>query len=94
VSGPWSKSNLNSPKGLAVDPVSDLLWVTDTGEVPLKVYDIRGRNWVLLGEEGTQPGEFNRPRGIEIDTEREVIWMADTGNDRLQWARLIRHSHS
>ncbi|MBN1624689.1 MAG: hypothetical protein JXN10_11595 [Clostridia bacterium] len=42
-----------------------------------------GANWVEIGSQGSEPGQFNNPHGMYINSDDE-LYVVDTGNNRIQ----------
>ncbi|KPK95488.1 MAG: hypothetical protein AMJ88_00700 [Anaerolineae bacterium SM23_ 63] len=71
--------------------INSLVW--DRGVSPVRLADltsavdpyplIEKQADLILGEEGSLPGQFNRPRGIAVASDG-TIYVADTGNHRIQ----------
>ena len=90
-SGPvlWSFSSFGNqdyfhqPSDIAVDSGHQLIYVADSGNNRIAVFDFDGRFVRSIGREGQGPGEFSRPTGICIlDDSRLAV--ADFGNNRIQ----------
>jgi len=80
------------PTGLAVDPEGNL-YVCDTLNDRIEVFDADGKFISTYGKNGDGPGYFARPKGIAIDSDGH-IWVADGMQDRVQvfnkeWQLLI-----
>lgn len=80
------------PSGLAVDAEGNL-YVCDTLNNRIEVFDADGKFISTYGKNGDGPGYFARPKGIAIDSDGH-IWVADGVQDRVQvfnneWQRLI-----
>lgn len=70
------------PSGIAVDKDGNL-YVADTLNDRIEVFDADGvflRTW---GKNGDGPGYFARPKGVAIDSDGHV-WVADGMQDRVQ----------
>ncbi len=70
------------PSGVAVDKEGNL-YVADTLNDRIEVFDADGgfiRTW---GKNGDGPGYFARPKGVTIDSDGH-IWVADGMQDRVQ----------
>lgn len=78
---------LEQPTGLFWDNELERLFVTDTGDQTIKVFDRRGNLEYVIGGRGDAPGQFNFPTYIWIDNGHELL-VTDTLNFRLQ--RLTR----
>ena len=80
------------PSGLAVDQDGNL-YVCDTLNDRIEVFDADGKFISTYGKNGDGPGYFARPKGIAIDGDGH-IWVADGMQDRVQvfnqqWQLLI-----
>ena len=69
------------------------LYVTDTMNNRIEVFDADGTFIEAYGKNGDGPGYFSRPKGIAIDGDGN-IWVADGMQDRVQvfnkqWQLLI-----
>jgi DNA-binding beta-propeller fold protein YncE len=72
----------SSPKNLAVDPTTGAVFVADTNNHRIQVFNAAGtfqREW---GGFGSGPGQFSSPRGLVVH-ENEV-YVADSNNHRIQ----------
>ena len=72
----------NFPRNLAVAP-DGRLYVADTGNHRIQVFDPQGNFVRQWGGPGEAPGHFNEPWGIAVDKEGNV-YVADTWNHRIQ----------
>lgn len=70
------------PTGLAVDDEGNL-YVCDTLNNRIEVFDADGTFIRAFGKHGDGPGYFARPKGITIDSDGH-IWVADGMQDRVQ----------
>jgi uncharacterized protein (TIGR03663 family) len=71
-----------APKGLAMDGQGNV-YVADSQNHRIQVFDGSGvllRQW---GQEGSGPGQFLEPWGLDVDAEGNV-YVADTWNHRIQ----------
>jgi sugar lactone lactonase YvrE len=80
------------PTGLAVDKDGNL-YVADTLNDRIEVFDADGQFIRTFGKNGDGPGYFGRPKGVAIDGDGH-IWVADGMQDRIQvfnreWQLLI-----
>jgi DNA-binding beta-propeller fold protein YncE len=73
---------LAEPKAVAVAP-SGLVYVADTMNHRVQVFDKDGKAVRQFGAEGTAAGQFNQPWGIAIAPTGDV-YVADTWNHRVQ----------
>ena len=85
------------PRGLAFDSTDDLLYVADSDNDRIQVFEMGSNNCPRadeiidgvcfieeFGSEGTGNGKFNTPIGITLDSRGEKLYVADSGNDRIQ----------
>src|SRR5215469_1885015 len=84
--------DLAKPSGLAVDADGNL-YVCDTLNDRVEVFDADGKFILAYGKNGDGPGYFARPKGVAIDSDGH-IWVADGMQDRVQvfnqqWQLLI-----
>lgn len=80
------------PSGLAVDADGNL-YVCDTLNDRIEVFDADGKFISTYGKNGDGPGYFARPKGVAVDSDGH-IWVADGMQDRVQvfnqqWQLLI-----
>lgn len=61
----------NYPTNLDVDP-DGRLYVVDTGNFRVQIFDSEGKFLKDLGEVGDTPGSFARPKGIALDSEGHI----------------------
>ena len=73
---------LNAPRNLAVGPDGSI-YVADSGNHRIQVFDENGNFLMQWGSEGTGPGQFSEPWGIAVSNEGQV-YVADTWNHRVQ----------
>ncbi len=79
---PIGKGQLRRPTGLAYEPSSKRLFVSDTQAHAIKVFDLQGNLVSTLGERGEGPGQFNYPTHIAVTHEK--LYVSDTLNARVQ----------
>ena len=70
------------PTNVAVDADANL-YVTDTYNNRVEVFDADGNFIRAWGKQGDRPGYFSRPKGIAIDSDGHV-WVADAVQDIIQ----------
>ena len=70
------------PRGIAVDALGRV-YVSDTGNKRIVIFDADGNYLTQIGSPGLQPGQFDEPVGLAFD-ERGNLYVADTWNQRVQ----------
>jgi uncharacterized protein (TIGR03663 family) len=70
------------PRSLAINDQGEV-YVTDTGNKRVQVFDLQGNFKRMFGGEGSGPGQFREEVGITLDKDGNV-WVADTWNSRVQ----------
>ena len=76
------------PSGIAVDSQLNV-YVLDTAQNAIQVFNSRGIPLYLFGKKGEADGEFNSPCGIFID-EKDQVYVADTNNQRIQIFEIVK----
>jgi uncharacterized protein (TIGR03663 family) len=69
------------PRGLAADAAGNL-YVADTKNHRIQVFDPTGRSLRAFGVKGSGDGQLNEPCGVAVDPQGD-IWVADTWNARI-----------
>lgn len=77
-----SPGDFAKPTNVAVDRDGNL-YVTDTWNDRIQIFDPDGNFIRAFGKAGDGPGYFARPKGIAVDSDGH-IWVADGVQDRLQ----------
>ncbi|MCR4395144.1 MAG: 6-bladed beta-propeller [Candidatus Saccharicenans sp.] len=72
----------NYPSGL--DVCFESVFVLDTMNDRIQVFDLQGSFKHSIGQRGKGPGEFNSPEGFFVEVETRKMYVADTRNLRLQ----------
>ena len=70
------------PRGIAVDG-QGRVYVADTGNKRILVYDQDGNFLQQIGNEGLAVGQFEEPVGLAFDSQGN-LYVADTWNQRIQ----------
>jgi uncharacterized protein (TIGR03663 family) len=73
---------MRNPKGIAFDDQGNL-YVADSQNHRIQVFDPNGQLGRQWGGEGTQPGQFKEPWGVAVAKNGDV-YVADTWNHRIQ----------
>ncbi|MDH3973846.1 MAG: 6-bladed beta-propeller [Deltaproteobacteria bacterium] len=74
---------LKRPTGIAVNEAKDRLYVSDTTDHNIKIFNLNGDFITLFGGRGTEAGKFNYPTHIFIGKD-EKIYVNDELNFRIQ----------
>ena len=74
--------NFSKPTNVAVDKDGNL-YVSDTYNDRVEIFDADGTFIRAFGRNGDGPGDFARPKGIAVDVDGHV-WVADSMLNRLQ----------
>lgn len=77
-----SPGDFSKPGGCAVDAEGNL-YVADTMNNRIEIFDADGQFIRTFGKNGDGPGYFSRPKGVAIDGDGH-IWVADGMQDRVQ----------
>lgn len=80
--GLYGNGILKRPTGIARDPVSRRIYVSDTHAHNIKIFDDRGRFIRAFGDRGEKPGQFNFPTHLTFKNNR--LYVTDTMNARIQ----------
>jgi DNA-binding beta-propeller fold protein YncE len=72
------------PVGLAVNPGSGDIYVTDIDRARIQRFDFDGNFDLGFGSFGSGDQQVNAPRGLAIDPRTNHVFVADTGNDRIK----------
>lgn len=73
---------LNYPSNVTIDR-ADNVYVTDSMNFTIKVYNRAGDLQRTIGEIGDSPGSFARPKGIAVDSDQQ-IYVVDATLDNFQ----------
>src|SRR5271157_4623801 len=74
--------NFSLPTNVAVDKEGNV-YVTDTMNNRVEIFDADGKFISAFGKNGDGPGQFARPKGIAIDKDGH-IWVVDAVQQRVQ----------
>ncbi len=77
VDGLWG------PRDIVVD-AQNHVYVADTGNKRIRVYDNMGKFLYNIGAPGAGQGQLNEPVGMVIDPKTEHLYVADTWNRRIE----------
>jgi outer membrane protein assembly factor BamB len=85
----WSFSSfgeddyLYNPSDIEVDYNRSLIYVADSGNDRVLVFDFEGKLQKIIGRQGQGPGEFSNPTGLDV-CEDGTLAVADVNNNRIQ----------
>jgi DNA-binding beta-propeller fold protein YncE len=79
---PESKGYFWGPRGIAVDS-NGRVFVADTGNKRIVVFDEEGNYITEFGTAGLDPGQFDEPVGVAV-AEDGTVFVTDTWNQRIQ----------
>lgn len=79
---PASTEYFWGPRGIAVDS-SGRVFVADTGNKRIMVFDKDGKYLTEFGSGGFDPGQFDEPVGVAVGVDG-TVYVADTWNQRIQ----------
>jgi predicted membrane-bound mannosyltransferase/sugar lactone lactonase YvrE len=79
---PASKGYFWGPRGIAVDS-QGRVFVADTGNKRIVVFDANGNYLTEFGSGGFDPGQFDEPVGVAIGSDG-TVYVTDTWNQRIQ----------
>ena len=77
-----SPETFSLPTNVAVDGDGNV-YVTDTINTRVQIFDAQGKFLSMFGKPGDGPGRFARPKGIAVDADGH-IWVADAAQNRVQ----------
>ncbi len=80
--GRFGAGVLSRPTGIAHDPMTGDVYVADTEQHDIKVFDAAGNLVELIGSRGNGEGLFNSPTHLSFEGGR--LYVADTLNFRVQ----------
>jgi DNA-binding beta-propeller fold protein YncE len=89
--GTIGTGHLTRPTGVAYEPSSGRIFVADTGDHQIKVFDLQGKILDVWGERGKGPGEFNFPTYLALADGK--LYVADTINARIQVLSTVNGKH-
>ncbi|ABX12943.1 Fibronectin type III domain protein [Nitrosopumilus maritimus SCM1] len=93
------EGEFDDPSGLALNSENDLLYVSDSDNDRIQIFEIvdgttcpDGTDEIIdgvcfvdeFGSTGTADGQFDSPLGIALDNSNDLLYVADSKNDRIQ----------
>jgi DNA-binding beta-propeller fold protein YncE len=79
----FGEAHLKRPVGIAYHPARKIIYIADTGDHNLKLFQPSGQFVETLGSRGTGPGQFNFPTYLWLDSIGN-LFISDTLNYRIQ----------
>lgn len=80
---PFIEGNLVHPTGIAFHSRKRLLYITDTSNHQIVVFDLQGLERFRIGGRGENPGYFNYPTDLCVDSGGD-LYVTDALNARIQ----------
>ncbi len=80
---PGSNDGFWGPRAIAVDD-QNRVYVADTGNKRIRVYDRTGKLLTTIGSAGAAPGQLNEPVGLAFDAKSQHLFVADSWNKRIE----------
>ncbi len=80
--GRFGDGELQRPTGIARNPVTGTIYVTDTVAHDIKLFDGEGKLLRSIGERGREEGTFNYPTHVSFADDR--LYVSDSMNFRIQ----------
>jgi len=74
---------LFKPSDIEVDHTRSLIYIADSGNNRILVFDFVGKLQKIIGREGQGPAEFSKPTGLFV-FENGTLAVADINNNRVQ----------
>ena len=85
--GDTEGGKLNGPRHASVDS-SGNIYVADTENHQIQVFDVNGNFLRKWGGYGTEPGKFKRPSGVHVSSDNKV-YVSELEGDRVQVFDLL-----
>ena len=74
---------LKNPSGLAYDEINNKLYISDTKNHVVRVFDDTGKSIATIGKKGNDNGEFSFPSYLAVD-KKGNLYVVDSFNFRVQ----------
>ena len=82
--GTIDNGTFNVPFGVAVNSFNDNVYVADTNNNRIQVFDGNGNFITSFGSAGSGNGQFSFPFGVAVNPSTGNVYVADTFNNRVQ----------
>ena len=83
--GPGSANGqLSNPWGIAIG-TDGLIYVTDSGNDRVEVFDGQGNYKRQWGSQGSGPGQFQIPAGIAVNGPASLVYVSSSYDDRIEY---------
>lgn len=73
----------HQPSDIEIDPYRSRIYVADSGNQRILVFDFQGKFLKIIGSKGQGPAEFSNPTGLNIFKDGGLA-VADVDNNRIQ----------
>ncbi len=80
----WENGAFNWPRGVAVDPATNRIWIADTKQSQLQILSGDCSFVAKLPATTTSTDKFNWPHALAIRGSDGTVWVADTKNNRIK----------
>ncbi len=81
--GEGESDYFHRPSDIEIDQKRSLVYIVDSGNHRIVVFDLAGNFVRTFGQKGQGPGEFNNPTGLCVDENSRIV-VADYQNNRIQ----------
>jgi len=89
----WEAGAFNWPRGIAVDPATNKMWIADTKQNQIQILDFCDTTHVVkIPASTTSSDKFNWPHAVAIRGSDGTAWVADTKNNRLKVYDVATHA--
>jgi tripartite motif-containing protein 71 len=80
----WENGAFNWPRGVAIDPVSNRIWIADTKQSQLQILEGDCSFVAKMPASTTGGDRFNWPQALAIRGSDGTVWVVDTKNNRIK----------
>jgi len=77
-------ASFNSPQNIFADVQNSKVYVSDTGNNQIQVFDLNGNYITAFGSYGSGTGNFISPESLWVDDVKGKIYVVDQGNYRVE----------